>query len=466
MFKDSVETIEMLKAILKTIDEGIHAVDASGMTIFYNEVAARLDGLKVPQVLNQHVLYSFPSLNQQTSTLLNVIKTGKPIINQHQTYTNVNGKRVDTVNTTLPLIVDGELIGAIEISKDLTKIKQLSEKLLDMQAQFHKDRSVTIKNGHYASYHLEDFISADPQIDQLKSLSKKVSETSSPVLIFGETGTGKEVLIQGIHNHSLRKNKPFIAQNCAAIPSQLLESILFGTVKGSFTGAVDRPGLFELADGGTLFLDEINSMPLDIQAKLLRVLQDGVVRRIGAVQGKLVNVRIMAALNEHPSECVKSNKLREDLYYRLNVIFFEIPPLRHRISDIHLLAEHFISQYNVQFKKQIKGLSEEAFHLFQQYPWPGNVRELKHVIEYAMNMADDNEEIKVADLPHHLLATPSLAGSIEQIPIPPLREALAHRERELISKALSASDGNIQKAAQLLKIPRQTLQYKLKINAH
>lgn len=463
MFKDSVETIEMLKAILKTIDEGIHAVDAKGMTIFYNEVAARLDGMKVPEVLNNHVLDSFPSLNQQTSTLLNVIKTGMPILNQHQSYTNLNGKTVDTVNTTLPLLVNGELIGAIEISKDLSKIKQLTERLLDMQAQFHKESSAPVKNGHYASFVLGDFLSSNPQIAKLKSIAKKVSKTTSPVLMYGETGTGKEVLIQGIHNDSIRRNMPFIAQNCAAIPSQLLESILFGTVKGSFTGAVDRPGLFELADGGTLFLDEINSMPLDIQAKLLRVLQDGVVRRVGAPQGKSVNVRIMAALNEHPAQCVQNNKLREDLYYRLNVIFFEIPPLRERIEDITLLSQHFISIYNEQFGKNISRLSEEVLKIFHQYEWPGNVRELKHVIEYAMNMAEHQEEIRGIDLPHHLQVQEGTkdVGSTDEIM--PLREALHKKEKELITKAMTETGGNIQRAAQLLKIPRQTLQYKLKI---
>ncbi|MDM5338259.1 sigma 54-interacting transcriptional regulator [Fictibacillus enclensis] len=457
---EKVETIEILKAILKTIDEGIHAVDAKGMTIFYNEVAASLDGLKVSDVIDYHVLDAFPSLNQDTSTLLKVIKTGKPIINQQQTYTNFNGKRVDTVNTTLPLLVNGKLIGAIEISKDLTKIKQLSEKLLDMQAQFHKARPKPVTHGHFASYQLADFISADPAIEQLKHLLIKVSQTSSPVLMFGETGTGKEVLIQGIHNQSPRKDKPFIAQNCAAIPSQLLESILFGTLKGSFTGAVERPGLFELADGGTLFLDEINSMPLDIQAKLLRVLQDGVVRRVGETKGKAVNVRIMAALNEHPVDCVKNNKLREDLYYRLNVIFFEVPPLRERQLDIELLARHFISHYNHTFHKQVKGITDEVVQLLCRYRWPGNVRELKHVIEYAMNMAEDHHPIRNSDLPRHLLVT---GKSQTETSIVPLREALARREEELISTALSKTDGNIQQAAQLLKIPRQTLQYKLRM---
>ncbi|SDM67817.1 arginine utilization regulatory protein [Fictibacillus solisalsi] len=458
--KEKVETIEILKAILKTIDEGIHAVDAKGMTIFYNEVAASLDGLKVSDVIDYHVLDAFPSLNQDTSTLLKVIKTGKPIINEQQTYTNFNGKRVDTVNTTLPLLVNGKLIGAIEISKDLTKIKQLSEKLLDMQAQFHKAHPKSMSHGHFASYHLNDFISADPAIEQLKHLLIKVSQTSSPVLMFGETGTGKEVLIQGIHNQSPRKNKPFIAQNCAAIPSQLLESILFGTLKGSFTGAVERPGLFEIADGGTLFLDEINSMPLDIQAKLLRVLQDGVVSRVGETKGKAVNVRIMAALNEHPVECVKNNKLREDLYYRLNVIFFEVPPLRERQLDIELLARHFISHYNHTFHKQVKGITDKALQFLCEYHWPGNVRELKHVIEYAMNMAEDHQPIRNSDLPDHLLgkSKPQAETSIV-----PLREALARREEELISTALSKTDGNIQQAAQLLKIPRQTLQYKLRM---
>jgi arginine utilization regulatory protein len=210
----------------------------------------------------------------------------------------------------------------------------------------------------------------------------------SAVLVVGETGTGKELFVQSIHHISHRHNGPFIAQNCAALPESLLESLLFGTTKGSYTGAVDRAGLFELADEGILFLDEINSMPLELQAKLLRVLEDGVVRRIGDQRTRKVNVRVIGAINESPLDCVHKGILRPDLYYRLNVFSLFIPPLRERNFDIELLTSHFIEQFNQRFSKYIRNVEHSVFELFHQYNWPGNVRELRHTIEHAMVMAE------------------------------------------------------------------------------
>lgn len=463
MFNESIETNAMLKAILQTIDEGIHVVDSNGITIFYNEVAASHDGLTVNDVLGSHVLDVFPSLTKETSTLLKVIQTGIPIINQQQSYTNSKGKRIDTVNTTLPIKVDDELIGAIEIAKDYTQIKRLSEKLLDMQAMMAQKDGKSVKKENDAHFHLHDIITIHDDMEKLKKTAQKVSSTSSPILVYGETGTGKELLVQGIHNASPRRAKPFIAQNCAAIPSTLLEGILFGTTKGSFTGAVDRAGLFELANGGTLFLDELNSMPLDIQAKLLRVLQEGVVRRVGASTGKLIDVRVVAALNEEPECCIENKTLRQDLYYRLNVIYFEIPPLRDRKEDLPVLIDHFIKTYNIRFHKAIEGVDEEVLELFDSYHWPGNIRELKHAIEFAMNMAEKDGMIQMEHIPGHILRDNKGTKRKKSFsPIRPLREVLREKEDELISRALSETGGNIQQAAKLLKIPRQTLQYKIK----
>ncbi len=186
----------------------------------------------------------------------------------------------------------------------------------------------------------------DARFKQTKELAQKVAPTDANVLIYGETGTGKELFVQAIHEASKRKNKPFIAQNCAALPESLLESLLFGTTKGSYTGAIERAGLFELVDGGTLFLDELNSMPLDLQAKMLRVLEDGVIRRIGDNKTRKVDVRVITAMNQPPEICLKENKIRTDLYYRLNVFSLYIPPLRERTEDVLLLASYFLKEYN------------------------------------------------------------------------------------------------------------------------
>ncbi len=458
------EAKEMLESILQTIDEGIHVVNQDGITIFYNHVAAKHDGLKLEEVINRHLFDVFPSLDTESSTLLKVIETGQPIINQQQQYTNKNGQQLVTVNTTLPIYVKSKLVGAIEIAKDVSKIKDLSEKLVELQA---KVQSSTIKNAstvEQTTYHFNDIITADEQMKKIIRFSKKAAATNSPVFIQGETGTGKELLVQAIHNFSPRKEKAFIALNCAALPASLLEGILFGTVKGSFTGAENRPGLFELAHNGTLFLDEINSMPIELQPKLLRVLQDGVVRRVGDIVNRKVNVRVIAATNVNPQEAVAKGLIRSDLYYRINVVNFTIPPLRVRKEDISLLTKYFIHQFNERFQKHILSTSSQVEEVFYSYHWPGNIRELEHTIEYAMNIMD-GDQIEYYHLPVYIqgFAEESREGdaSISRKEGDGLKERLEEMEKLWIVEALQKEDGNIQKAAKRLKIPRQTLQYKM-----
>ncbi|WP_100331314.1 sigma-54 interaction domain-containing protein [Bacillus xiapuensis] len=462
MINKKADANEVLQAILSTIDEGIHAVNARGITIFYNHVAAKHDGLEDEEVLGKHLLNVFPSLSAETSTLLKVCQTGEPIYNQPQSYYNMRGILIDTVNTTLPIKVNHQLVGAVEIAKDFTRIKQLSEKLLDLQAKAKTatPSKKTAGSQSKANYQMTDILTNDAVFNQLKRQALKAAATSSPILIYGETGTGKELLVQSIHNASSRRMRPFIAQNCAAIPSSLLESILFGTAKGSYTGAVDRPGLFELAEGGTLFLDELNSMPLDVQAKLLRVLQNGEFRRVGGIKELTADVRMIAALNEPAERVLREKTLRTDLYYRLNVIHLRIPPLRERKDDIPLLMNHFIQKYNFHFGKLVTQASEEVKELFTKYDWPGNVRELEHAVESAMNMAD-GDVIRKEHLPYTMTESHFKICSNEENVIQPLRQALKDTEKALIQKALKETNGNIQQAARLLKIPRQTLQYKL-----
>ncbi|MFP3123164.1 sigma 54-interacting transcriptional regulator [Ectobacillus funiculus] len=444
-------TKEMMEAILSGIDEAVHAVDENGFTIFYNAAAAKHDGTRIEDVLGKHVLEAFPSLTKETSTLLMVLETKRPILQQAQRYQNRSGLEVCTVNSTIPILVEGRVTGAVEIAKDYSAIQKLTDKIVELQ--WSRKRTIVEDKQHNAIT-FEQILTEDPHFLETKRLAKRVAPTDASVLLYGETGTGKELFVHAIHETSLRKSKPLIAQNCAALPESLLEGILFGTAKGSYTGAIDRAGLFELADGGTLLLDEINSMPLNLQAKLLRVLEDGMVRRIGGQKTRKVDVRVMAAMNEHPERCIENRTLRADLYYRLNVFSLCIPPLRERTGDILLLAQHFLRHNNNKLGKQMKGFDASVKQLLLYYHWPGNVRELKHVMEHAMIMTDDST-IKMEHLPY------SFSRVHRVLNITSLRETLRETEERLIEQALLQTDGNMMQAARLLDIPRQTLQYKL-----
>ena len=450
---------EVLAAILKGIDEGIHVVDLDGNTIFYNEIAARHDGLEVSEVIGRPVLKVFPSLDKETSTLLKVMKTKKPIYNQTQSYVNLHGAQIETINTTLPITVDGKVAGAVEIAKDYSRLKLLSESLLDLRKKIKQPvkKRTPVQNVQYT---LDSLLTVNHEMQKIKKEAAKLAKSDSSILVFGESGCGKELFVQGLHHASSRAAGPFIAQNCAAIPESLLESILFGTAKGSYTGAVDRPGLFELADGGTLFLDEIHAMPIELQAKLLRVLEDGIVRRVGSPKSTHVDVRVIAAMNIHPVEALERNQIRTDLFYRLNVLTFGLLPLRDRKEDIEFLAHHFMRGFNQVLDKNLSGVGEDVLAFFRQYHWPGNVRELKHTIEYMMNVCEDHF-LKAEDLPVIMKQQLQKDEQAVSLKVQPLKASMEEQEKALIKKALLETNGNIKRAAKLLEVPRQTLQYKL-----
>ncbi len=461
----------MLFEIANCIEEAIHVVDRSGRTIFYNNAAAKMDGLQVEEVVGRHLLSVYPSLTRETSTLLRVMSTGTPILNQQQTYITQRGTAITTVNSTFPLYRDNELVGAVEVSKDITKIKELVDTVSNLRAELHRQqrKGPPKASEGLAVYTFESIIGEDPEIISLKEAARKAANTSSPVLVWGETGTGKELLVQSIHNASFRRESPFIAQNCSALPETLLEGIFFGTAKGGFTGAGDRPGLFELADGGTLYLDELNSMPIDLQAKLLRVVETGQVRRLGDVKQRSVDVRIISSTNMDPVEAVEKGYLRADLFYRLNVVSLRLPPLRERPGDIPLLVASFIKKFGHALNSPVKRVAPAVMSAFLRYSWPGNIRELEHTIEGAMNLAQ-GEQIEAEHLPAFMararrdetfMDSPAQkrVGNVTK----PLREFIAEVEREYITQALKTCKGNVSRAARLLDIPRSTLQYRIAV---
>ncbi len=306
---------------------------------------------------------------------------------------------------------------------------------------------------------------------------EKVADTPSTVLITGESGTGKELIARALHENSSRANKPFIRVNCAAIPRDLIESELFGYEKGAFTGAVtSKPGRFELAHDGTLFLDEIGEIPVNMQVKLLRAIQEQEFERVGGIKTIEVDVRLVAATNRDLQEEIRQGRFREDLYYRLNVVQFRLPPLRERTSDIPLLVDHFIKRFRAKLKKDVRGVTDAAMERLLTHPWPGNIRELENVIERCLLFCD-GDRIESGDLPPEMrVATistplPSAApaeGDDEDSdrPTPGLkeavREATSRVERELIIRALKQTGGNVTHTARLLKISRKSLQTKMK----
>ena len=327
------------------------------------------------------------------------------------------------------------------------------------QTRLLKD-NIMLKNQLFDRFNLENIVGAHGKMEELFKTVIKAAPTSSTVLIYGESGTGKELFAKSIHYNSPRKNKPFFAINCAAIPETLLESELFGYEKGAFTGAMSRSaGLFEQANGSTLFLDEIGDMSPSTQAKLLRVLQEREVRRIGGKETIKLDVRIIAATNKHLEEEIKKGTFREDLYYRFNVIAFTVPPLRERITDVPMLVEHFLKRLNETNGKK-KSIEDEALQALMRYDWPGNVRQLESVIERAYIMGEE-DTISAEHIPKEVRHAKGFAA-LDKIEIPDEGLDLDEMEKELIKKAIKKADGKISLAAKYLNMSYDKLWFKVK----
>ncbi len=307
------------------------------------------------------------------------------------------------------------------------------------------------------------------QMQDILHLIERLAPTKASVLIQGESGTGKEVVAQAIHRLSPRAKKGFLAINCAAIPDSLVETELFGHEKGSFTDAIEeKPGLIELADGGTLFLDEISTLKLELQAKLLRVLETETVRRVGGVKDIPVDLRVVAATNRDLRQAIKEGEFRGDLYYRLSVMVIEVPPLRDRVEDIDKFAAAFVADFNKSTFKNVQGISDDALRLLRQYEWPGNVRELRNVIERAMILCS-GDMIQVGDLPAEIVSKePSMAFEGNVVPIPPVAEGVDMEamvsgiKKRMMLEALAQTQGNKSQAARLLGLSRDQFNYGLK----
>ncbi len=449
--------VEQLLNVYNYID-GIVVTNKFGYIEFYKNFRPELNKLKESDVLHKHILDVYPGLTEETSSVMRVLSTGRPISNEFQVLKTYKGQSINAINTTLPIRQNDEIIGAVDVSRYIDSPFERQDIVLSI-----KD-NVTSGN----LYSVDDIITSSREMEIIKERIPMIADTDSSVLIYGETGTGKELVAQSIHTSSKRRNKRFISQNCAAIPANLLESILFGTVKGSYTGAENKPGLFEIANGGTLFLDEINSMEKSVQAKILKAIEEKQVVRLGGYEPIKTDVKIVSAINQDPIKCVEEGRIRSDLFYRLSVVQINVPPLRERQKDLFYLTDHFIKEFNKLMGREILGLVEEAESIFRAYSWPGNVRELKNVIEGAFNIAS-GRFIKPSDLPAYIKQNVSgshsrnlLAGDTETEMLIPgnLEEAMRNYEREIISRALQMTDSYVE-AAELLGITKQNLNYKM-----
>jgi DNA-binding NtrC family response regulator len=370
---------------------------------------------------------------------------------------------VVTAVKSLKTAIEAIKLGASDyITKpfDMHEILSLIKRVIEKQELL---KEVMYLRSEVARDHrFENLVGRNPRMQEIYDLVSRIADNNVTVLLNGESGTGKEVLARVIHQQSNRSQRPFVAVNCAAIPAELLESELFGHEKGSFTGAIaTKVGKFELATGGTLFLDEVGSMRLDLQAKILRALQEREVERVGGSRTIKIDVRVIAATNRDLKKAVEEGTFREDLYYRLNVVPITLPPLRQRREDIPLLVEHFIGKYDREFARKVKGFSAGATAALYHYDWPGNVRELENVIERAVALAQSDETISLRELP---LEISILGGDvIEDIQKAglSLREARSHFERQYILNILERVQWNQTEAARVLGLHRNTLAWKL-----
>ncbi len=327
-----------------------------------------------------------------------------------------------------------------------------------LEVRLLRDENRKLREEVVRRYSFDNIIGRSPAMQEIFATIERVAPTRATVLIAGESGTGKDLIARAIHYHSPRRDRPFVKINCTAIPENLMESELFGYEKGAFTGAVtSKPGRFELADTGTVFLDEIGDVPPNIQVKLLRVLQEREFERLGSNRTRQIDVRVIAATNADLRAALEHGAFREDLYYRLNVVPINVPPLRERKEDIPALVEHFIRKYAAEFSSPVKGISEEALEVLRRYHWPGNVRELENVIERGLVLCS-GEILEAADIK---LDTASRNSRSSDESLLPPGMTLEEHERELIRRALEKAKGNKSQAARLLGLSRNALRYRL-----
>ncbi|MBM7622789.1 sigma-54 interaction domain-containing protein [Sporohalobacter salinus] len=451
------EMRSMLEAIINSTQDAISVVDEKGKGILINPAYTKITGLTEEDVIGKPATVD---IAEGESMHYKVLETKEPVSGVKM---KVGPQKREVIVNVSPILVEGELKGSVGVIHDVSQLQELSSELSKTKKRLRQ---------LHAKYTFEDIIANDSQMLAAINLAKRVATTPATVLLQGESGTGKELFAHAIHNDSKRSQKEFIRVNCAAIAESLLESELFGYEEGAFTGARKggKKGYFEEADGGTIFLDEISKLNLDTQAKLLRVLQEKEITKVGGTEARSVDVRVIVATNADLKQAVEEGDFREDLYYRLHVVPIFIPPLRDRKEDIPELVDNLLNKYNQEYGRVVKDISQPALDRLLAYNWPGNVRELENVIGRAMiNIELDDLEIQADNLPaleitetkSSTQVTKKVIDNELEVESKTLQELVDDTEKQAVTAALDRTDGNRVKAAKLLGISVRTLYYKL-----
>lgn len=443
--KELINKHKLNDAIISSFTDGLLIIDKEGCLEYINQTGAEILGIERDRSIGRHV----SELVDFKPVILDVLKTGQGYVDKEFIVSDRTGIKTHFIKTAVPIKDDdGNIVNVVDTFRKIKRVQKLVNQM----------------TGAYSNFRFDDIIGNSTNLKKCIETAKIAANSTSNVLITGESGTGKELIAHSIHSHSDRRDQPFVTINCGAIPRELLESELFGYEGGSFTGASakGRTGKFELADGGTIFLDEIGEMPLDMQVKLLRVLQDKKVTRVGGYNVFNVDVKIIAATNKDLIKLCDKGLFRKDLYYRINVLNVKIPSMRERKADIPLLVEYFINKYSLRLDKNVSEISSDALALLIKYDWPGNVRELENVMERAVNICESSmiteKEIHSDLFVNDNISNDSSTNFACENEIVPL-EVL---EERAIRQALEASNGNITTAASMLKVTRNTIYNKVK----
>lgn len=480
--QDCMEYFEMLFDFIHT---GIIIAEPDGTIVYYNKAQEDIDMLPASDVIGKTMWEVF-DYTRESSPAMNVARTGKSLFDSVNSYRTRRGNLVNASCTIYPLSFRGhEIIGVICFSQSYMVLDTHLQNVLRDISPARSVSPITNKdNSELEHYSFSSIVGSNEKLMDAINLAHVAAKNSMSTMLVGETGVGKEIFAQSIHYSGPRRKHTYMAINCSAVPETLLEGLLFGTSKGAFTGALNKPGLFEASNNGTIFLDEIDSMPVGLQSKLLRALQEKRIRRVGDSQERRIDVRIISAVGRPPGKLIEQELLRPDFYYRLGVIQIVIPPLRERKDDIPQLVRHFLRKHSFQLGRLEPTLSDAAMQALYLHDWPGNVRELEHALEAAMSIMgldtvlDEKHLVKAR--PEILSgrtakpATPRAAAPVAVSALPPenenketqvtgkLAEARNSTERNIIESALRTAAGNRSLAAKLLGISPQLLYYKVK----